>query len=225
MAGRRVQVMQAAKLQLEMELRELDEHDLEDEVEDPRWRERVRQQLREREQELGATAPVDGAEAGSDAEAQQPADAAGPIVPLDPVREQQLRELEREGTVELETMGTHRIVIQRQPMAPRPIPWSRVSSLLHRAEASESLINRSHTESTAVQGYASALRRMQQEFERSDTWEPGDGPEAANEALLPEGMKPGALQIMAGKRHLHGDGEIAVGKGEQGHSALRPAVW
>lgn len=165
--GAMVQVMYAAKKQLESELRDLEHSEgiinvdgtLGEETEDPGWRERVKDQMQLKELERQLAAVDEETEDMLSEEERQ--------------RRRELEALSKEGTVEIETFPTigHKILVRKHaPPPPRPVAWSKMATALHRPEASEELVQRSGQESAAVQQYSQALRAMSAEIERHDGW-------------------------------------------------------
>jgi hypothetical protein len=165
--GAMVQVMYAAKKQLEQELRDLEHSEgiinvdggLEEETEDPEWRERVKDQMQLKELERQLAAVDEETEDMLSEEERQ--------------RRRELEALSKEGTVEIETFPTigHKILVRKHaPPPPRPVAWAKMATSLHRPDASEDLVQRSGQESKAVQQYSQALRAMSEEIERHDGW-------------------------------------------------------
>merc|ERR1719171_629819 len=146
-----VQVMHAAKKQLALELQELEASegniypsgDLEAQVEDPEWRDRVKDQMQLKELERQLAAVDEETEDMLSEEERQ--------------RRRELEALSKEGTVEIETFPTigHKILVRKHaPPPPRPVAWSKMATSLHRPDASEELVQRSGQESKAVQQYS-----------------------------------------------------------------------
>lgn len=181
--GAMVQVMYAAKKQLEQELRDLEHSEgiinvdggLEEESEDPEWRERVKDQMQLKELERQLAAVDEETEDMLSEEERQ--------------RRRELEALSKEGTVEIETFPTigHKILVRKHaPPPPRPVAWAKMATSLHRPDASETLVQRSGQESKAVQQYSQALRAMSEEIERHDGWGAVDAKSIADVSNMPQ---------------------------------------